>query len=107
MWIQDKYGTAINSRHIITIRCDSEVKPFRVDAWLCDYEGDADNCYYLDEFETREEAKEYIKNLAMMLNFADNPIAIEKTTSGWESYMDMLFRNLITNVNTVPPCPTS
>ena len=66
MWIQDKYGSAVNSRHIMTIRCDSEKKPFRVDAWLCDYEGEA--CYYLDEFETREEAKAYINKMVAILN---------------------------------------
>lgn len=74
MWIQDKYGTAINSRHIITIRCDSEVKPFRVDAWLCDYEGDADNRYYLNEFETRAEAKEYINTMVAYLNFTEGKL---------------------------------
>ena len=79
MWIQDKYGTAINSRHIITIRCDSEVKPFRVDAWLCDYEGDADNCYYLNEFETRAEAKEYINRMVTHLNFAEGKLKLSLT----------------------------
>ena len=85
MWIQDKYGTAVNSRHIMTIRCDSERKPFRVDAWLADYEGAADNCYYLCEFETREEAKEYINNLVAVLNVGDGQLGAELTPSGWKS----------------------
>lgn len=85
MWIQDKYGTAINSRHIMTIRCDSQVKPFRVDAWLCDYEGEDDNRYFLCDFETLNEAKEYINNLVVVLNVGDGQLGAELTPSGWRS----------------------
>ena len=68
MWLQNKFGHAINSDHIISMRYDSEKAPFVVYAWTPDYNGECDNAFYLSEFETREEAKAYITSFVKFLN---------------------------------------
>ena len=68
MWIKNKFGHAVNSQHLISIRCDDEKSPFRVYAWCPDYAGECDNAFYLNEFDTRAEAKQYIADFVRFLN---------------------------------------
>ncbi len=69
MWILDKWGNAINADLLTVFRCDSEKAPFQVTAWLADLGGDGGSCFTLAEFETRAEAKDYIKNRVRELNY--------------------------------------